>query len=319
MVETVIKNFTIIICSIYSYRKLLHFERVSKVNGILTFTFSLASAFSVYAIRLHDPLLSLLIMITLIFIFTTLITRTALELSITTTILSLGISYTASAFAILIVGIIIYILSTILVFDPEIVPFLINVIAIAAGQYILTLLPFRLKRLRKGMPFLRKIGSTNAGVLISIALLCSVILISTRQFTPSIFILLYLSIHLFSVFVFLWWRSRIKQSYLEGVRKLEKEELQNTVYEKECEIEKLKRENEALSKIIHRDNKLIPAMAMVVSDFLQCFQDKDKTELREKGEELLSFLQSSAKDRLGMLHEYQMESKILKILFLKLI
>ena len=311
MTDTAIKNFTIIICSIYSYRKLLNLKRYSLPQVILNFFFSLILSFTGYTIRLFDPLLSIMIMIVLLFTFITLITKTTLELSITTTILSLGISYTAFALAVLIAGTTIYTLSFIFKLDPKTVPSMATNIAIACIQYLLILLPFRLKRLRKGMPFLHKIGSTNAGVLISTILLCSVILLSTRQLAPLTFVVLYLSSLLCSVFVFLWWRNRIKQSYLDRIQRLEIETLQHTVWEKDNEIEKLRKENEALSKIIHRDNKLIPAMTLAVSDFLQCCQDKDKQEILTKGEELLSYLRSSSEDRLGIINNYQTVSKTL--------
>lgn len=250
-------------------------------------------------------------MIILLFVFITYRTETALELSITTTILSLGISYTAFSFAVSFVGIIFYILSLIFVFNIDDIPTVASMTVISLVQFILTLLPFQIKRLRKGMPFLYKIGSTNAGVLISITLLSCVILISTRKFETFTSVSLFLSILFCSFFVFIWWRNKIKQDYLDRLQKSKIEDLQNTVSEKDKDIERLQKEVEALSKIIHRDNKLIPTMTMALSDFLKCCQDKDNEELHKQGEELLDYFNSSAQDRLGIIQEYQAESRTL--------
>ncbi len=316
MAMVVIKYFAIIICSIYSYKKLLNLNNLCLFKKLLSFGFSLVSAFAIYSIRNSQPSLSVLIMITITCIFTTLLFGTQPELSISTIILSFGISYIVNAISVCIIGMTTLIIIKILLYNidaptTEIAVNIITTSEVAILQCLLILLPFRLKRLRKGMPFLYKIAPTNAGVFVSIVLLCLVIVLGSRGLPQNMIAVLYSLILLCSVFVFLWWHSRIKQTYIESLRISEIEALQNEVSEKEKEINILQKNNEALSKMIHSDNKLIPAMKIAVSDFILTSANTDKQELQVKGKDLITYIDNLARDRFKVIQEYQLQNKSL--------
>nr|MBQ8253679.1 GHKL domain-containing protein [Lachnospiraceae bacterium] len=61
---------------------------------------------------------------------------------------------------------------------------------------------------------------------------------------------------------------------------------------------------ESLSRIIHKDNKLIPAMENAVSDFLAQADTSDIVQLKSYGEQLAAQLQSMSQDRKGILADY---------------
>ena len=68
--------------------------------------------------------------------------------------------------------------------------------------------------------------------------------------------------------LFFWWRKRLYSDYLEKLKQREIASLEKIIEEQAEEIHKLKHHNEELSKIIHRDNKLIPSMQIAVKTLL---------------------------------------------------
>lgn len=73
--------------------------------------------------------------------------------------------------------------------------------------------------------------------------------------------------------------------------------------EKDNRIRKLEENNDALAKIIHKDNKLIPAMELAVCEYLEDGITDGDT--RKKGEQLSNELKTMAQDRKGTLNSYR--------------
>lgn len=69
------------------------------------------------------------------------------------------------------------------------------------------------------------------------------------------------------------WRRTLTQSYLEKLRLEEREELLQRVADKNAEIEKLRMDNDHLGRLIHKDNKLIPAMEYAVYNYLHVIDE----------------------------------------------
>ena len=69
--------------------------------------------------------------------------------------------------------------------------------------------------------------------------------------------------------VYCWWRFRITRDYREKLRQAELKALQNELIEKDNRIRELEENNDSLAKIIHKDNKLIPAMELAVCEYLE--------------------------------------------------
>lgn len=67
------------------------------------------------------------------------------------------------------------------------------------------------------------------------------------------------------------------------------------------EIERLKSDNERLAKIVHKDNKLIPAMEMTVTQFLQNSEHRSVEEMISLGIDLSTKLHEMAIERQGIL------------------
>lgn len=100
----------------------------------------------------------------------------------------------------------------------------------------------------------------------------------------------FLLIFVLALFIYMSWKNNITKTYLERLKEKDIAKLNDTLSEKESYIKKLEEENKELSKIIHSDNKLIPAMLLSVKEFI-----KDSSSLvpasSEKGIRLLSDLE----------------------------
>lgn len=101
------------------------------------------------------------------------------------------------------------------------------------------------------------------------------------------------------------------RDYREKLRQAELKDLQNELIEKDNRIRKLEENNDALAKIIHKDNKMIPAMELAVCEYLETEATDDDT--RKKGEQLASGLKTMAQDRKGTLNSYRHDEHALPV------
>lgn len=164
---------------------------------------------------------------------------------------------------------------------------------------------FRIKRFKKGMTFLYSRYVQKIGFGISLIGLGALFLFQSTYFVISFrgiipFLVLYIAIFL----IVFWWEYRTRQYYLRRLRQLELESLRQELEEKDAQIQKLLDNNDSLARIIHRDNKLIPAMEASVREFLTCGTETPELQ-KERGEALAAELDKLAQDRQGILTSYE--------------
>ena len=87
-------------------------------------------------------------------------------------------------------------------------------------------------------------------------------------------------------FLSIWWRSQITKTYREKLRLLELKTLRTAKAENEAYITKLEAENKRLGTIIHKDNRIVNAMADSVCDYLSASANSNTTDLQAKGQSL---------------------------------
>ena len=308
MIESYSKNFTIIICSLYTYAKLLNYK-MNVRNSIICLAFSVSLSFFIYYIKLYYPLLTIPLIIIFSFILITILTKTELGLSITTTVISFGISYAFLAVSALIVAAIFELIGVNRLGENV----KIYAICIALIQLLTIRIPFRFRRLKSGMPFLRNKGGSNTGILISVFLLCSVIVMSNSKNADLIYTIPIVSIILLGVLNLFWWRRKLEKVYIEKLRTNEIQSLRDAIEEKEAQIEQLRQHNDFLAKVIHRDNKLLPAMELAVSEYLQSAIQSEDGDALAKGQMLLKQLKTVSCERSGIIEEYQSASKKIQL------
>lgn len=302
MIASLYKYFAIIICGFYAYAKLLNLD-INLKRIIINLAMSLVLSACTYYLRYHSDILYFPVMSLIYILFLTRSTKTKLELSIKATMLSFGISYTFYYFLTFIFSVIAVLMSI----DRSDSNVRVLAMCVSTTQILLINVLFRFKRLKSGMPFLRLKSDSNIGVFISMLLLCGVMIFTRHSNDELVYIIPLVSIILCGVSIFFWWRDKLTKTYIDRLRADELRNLEEIIQDKDAKIENLKRENDVLARIIHRDNKLIPAMELAVKEYL-AFYEEDGTKAREKGRELITQIEKTYGERSGIIKEYQADN-----------
>ena len=142
-------------------------------------------------------------------------------------------------------------------------------------ELLLLILLFHQKKFYKGMPFLFSTTFLNIGMIVCLFFLILLthmqISDTSRLWSDTLYSLL-LVISL-AALIF-WWQAQLTKSYLHKLQLLELESLRKELEETTKEMEHLKKQNEELGRLIHKDNKLIPALETAVTDFLSADGDE---------------------------------------------
>ncbi len=305
-VETVFatyaKYFFIIICSFYFYYKLLHLS-IAKKEIITIILFSIFIQIPLFYIHEYAPFIFVPFMVIVFYILVLYISKATYNVSFVTSVISFGLTYFTFFWATIILllpGLFLLGLIT----NRELFNIITHLL-IGMVQLLISSLPFRLRRLKKGMPFIMQKTSNTVGIIISIFILLAISLLGIRENNDFILASYILFTAICGLLLIVWWRRQITKSYLEKLRTKEMMDLRN-------DFAALKKENEKLSKIIHKDNKLIPAMEMAVKDLLSTYTSNDSNaELAKKASSLLSELERLSSERNGILQHYETTAAIL--------
>ncbi|MBE5924591.1 MAG: HAMP domain-containing histidine kinase [Lachnospiraceae bacterium] len=153
---------------------------------------------------------------------------------------------------------------------------------------------FHIVRFKKGMPFLKNGYYTMPMVALSVFVVITAIFINLATYNY-ILLIVYFALAILSTLIFAWWRTSITRSYLERLGNRNIASLNEELLQKDEYIKKLEADVERLGKIVHRDNKLVPAMEMAVERFIM-----DESGEMSVGSELLEELRKMSKDRKGL-------------------
>lgn len=160
---------------------------------------------------------------------------------------------------------------------------------------LLIFLIFKIKRLSKGMTFIKENEEyTIYGIIIGSLSVTFIFL--EMFFTDNNYITLgvVLSNFAFALLLILWWQSSLTMSYLQKRCQHDVSILESQVVAHTNEINRLQKELDRLSSIIHKDNKLIPAMINAVNSISEDSPDS---------KELLNQLNELACERKGILSD----------------
>ncbi|MBQ0037095.1 MAG: sensor histidine kinase [Clostridiales bacterium] len=300
MLITFVKHLFIIGCSTYITPKILN-KKCSWRVIILLSCAGLMSAGLMMPLRQVMRPASTIIMVAVSIIVTKVIYGLEIDISITATIISYGISYISYLLGIILLGSIFSIIG----YHPDRVDLLSTGI-VGSIQAVLTILLFRIKRLRHGFPFLLDSRYGDLGVYLSTTILVIVSFLGVKSESQYIVAVLFSVLLICGLVLWFWWKKRITKEYLEQLRQKERQELQAIISSKDDEIAMLKKENETFSKIIHKDNKLIPAMELAVKETLCAVaHNNDPDERILRAEKMLAQLESVSAERTGIVSNYE--------------
>lgn len=270
MLNILIKYFFIYICYAYIYKYLINNHNKKHFQMLFSIIFSLILSFTTIIIKKFFPSYINIAPIIILWIMRS-ITSFQPKISFVTTMLAFAFSYGLFVFSSFAT---IFILSPIRSSIPLPLP---NYITFFSGslEIFLLLLLFHKKRFRRGMPFLYSEKFINIGTIICLfffAILTHIQLAPVPLFFPYIPYSFLLVISL-AALIF-WWQAQLTKSYLHKLQLLELESLRKELEETTKEMEHLKKQNEELGRLIHKDNKLIPALETAVTNFLSADGDE---------------------------------------------
>lgn len=300
MTTLFIRYFSIIFCSIYCYHKVLNLNTDKSYYYIFNSLTSLFITTVVTLLFYKNIAFHTILLFTMYFTIVSVYSKIKLHISLIVTIISYAISYISLLFSGLIMSVIIS-----MFFNTISVLSVYSIILGALLQHFFIYLIFKIKRLKKGMPFLLKSSILNLGVVICLFIILYNTILNVFEYSTSFIRGILLSlILLLALALLIWWRRKITQSYVEKLRVSEVEALYKEISDKEHEIEKLHSNNRYLARIIHKDNKLIPAMELAVRNYLQNGMQMKPEDARQYGIDLLAQLQTMAADREGIIQNY---------------
>lgn len=302
MLQLLIRYTTIIFCSDYIYHKLLNNKNADKHSFLLLSLITILITITSFLLPPYSQYLILPLLILLLFVYLILTTNTEPEILFTTLLLSYGICYCFFCISMCISAFVIGFMMWKFSLSQHINSTLLQVSA-SCIQILLCPLPFRLKQLKNGLPLVHKTMISSLGVFISSAILFFSMVISTQNSkspnSVNRFYLLFIPFaFIFCIFIFIWGKKQLQQIYLSKLREREFTRLEQQLLDYQEQLSTLKTENEVLSKLIHRDNKLIPSMQLAVHEFIETMEkNKDITLLQQKGTALLTQLENEMAKR----------------------
>lgn len=300
----IISHFFILMCCFYCYCKILNLNDLFFRLRIL-FTFSaLALACALCFIHFIVYPIAMFFILLTFYIFITLFTKTNWHTSLNAAIISIAMSLVSFTISSFIFSTLVFLMYSYIDINNLVVIKLLN----GFLQYFMIHIPFQFKRMKKGMPFLYDLQLNNIGTCISLLILICYIAASISNTSDNNYLPFIIPLFLIfpcALLLISWWRAIITRNYRRKLQQFEMQKLKNELVQKEQEITRLLENNKALAQIIHRDNKLIPAMELAVNTFLQNQNALSPQQLKEQGLTLAAHLQTMSQERKFNLTEYQ--------------
>lgn len=312
MTETFIKYFAIIICGFYSYIKILDLQdlfpsRHKRIYSVAIFMILLAALIILTVLlRFTAPAISIIAMVALSVPLFGGVSSGTVKRSAVCTIIAYGASYTTLAIAASITAIVEF--SFVELLHRNFINF-IRMGMVSTLQIIVTLIVFKMKRIRHGLVFLVDTGSTDLGIYISASILVISSLLGMNQDDHLAYTVLTCIFLLSGITLWFWWKDRTTTVYLKELHLREIQKLKKELEKKEQYIERLRQENEKLASIIHRDNKQLPAIRTYIYNFfLKAIHSSHKIDYIGETEQLLKNLENIFRDRQAAIKEYEKQN-----------
>lgn len=297
-------TFFILICCFYCYCKILNLNDLFLRSRILFTLSALIIACGLCFIHSMIYPVAMFLVLFVFYIFITLFTKTDWSTSLNATIISIAMSLVSFTISSFVFSTLVFFMYSYININNLVVIKLLN----GFLQYFIIHIPFQFKRLKKGMPFLYELQLNNIGTCISLLILICYITASISNTTENNYLPFIIPLFLIfpcALLLISWWRAIITKNYRRKLQQFEMQKLKNELVQKEQEISRLLENNKALAQIIHRDNKLIPAMELAVNTFLQNQNTLSPQQLKEQGLALAAHLQTMSQERKFNLTEYQ--------------
>lgn len=290
-----IKYITIILCAGYNITRIMNVRKRPSLAACTFFVlYSIAECSVICIMRFYLPAISLFAMVIIAMPIHMMLLGEGNVSAMVATILSYGITYAEYVLAVLAGGV----FDSILLSGGD-MDEVILCVNISVFQMIFSWLFFKIRRFSHGFSFLTNLQYGDVVVHITIAILMILSFVGMDPHNDYLFTISLCLIVLCGMVLWFGYRSRISQRYREQIIEQKIKELEETV-------ERLKLDNDRLSEIIHRDNKLIPALDLAVKNFL-LMADCDNSQERRimHAQKIMKQISEITKERAGIISNYE--------------
>ena len=292
---TIAKYIGLFICSFYGFIKLAQIKfRLINILDLLV-SVPLASALY-YATEYLRPLVPIGLLL-LTFLYSWARYRKPVLNTVIISTISCGISIATMAAAGIVtipLGMIAFIFIPILT-----VRTIITVCVVFVLQIVAVFLICKIKRLKSGISIQNNSGTIEFLLLASILSIFMMTLLYTDNISSSPAAIIVLAITFCGLALIVWWKKHVTGNYLKELYKRNENFYEQRLAENEKERAELLKQNNDLAEIIHRDNKLIPAMEAAVEEILESEPNN------EKYQNMLSQLKSLYAEHHEAINAYQ--------------
>lgn len=258
------KYSVLFIGSFYGYFKLskTKFRLINLLDFLVAIIFSIGLYFATKQLRLLIPLCFLLL--TCLYII--LRVRHSILNTVTICVISCGITIITMAFAFIASLPINYLFF--LIIPNATIRACVVALLTDIFHLLFVFLIYKIKRFRSGISIQDNDGNIELLILVSILSIFLLTLIYSENAAHSPFEIILLTLIFCGLGLIIWWKKYVTNRYHTQIYKRNETLYENRIEEYENERTNLLNQNAELSKIIHRDNKLIPAMVMAVKELI---------------------------------------------------
>lgn len=262
VILAIAKYSGLFISNFYGYLKLarIKIRPVNLIEPVVAVVFATGLYYATKRLRLLIPMILLL----MTFVYLLIRYRQPIMNTATYSVIACGVTIVGTAFA-FIVSVPLGLIAFGYIADDAIRSSA-TIITTSALQLIFVFLIYKIKRFKNGLSLQKNDGYIELLIFISIICIIFLTLFYTDYITHSPGEIIILAFIFFGLGLFSWWKKHVTNTYRKQVQKRNEAIYEQRIQEYENERKQLLEQNEKLSKIIHRDNKLIPAMVIAVEE-----------------------------------------------------
>jgi signal transduction histidine kinase len=161
------------------------------------------------------------------------------------------------------------------------------------------------------MLFLKDKNAGFVGIIIGAIIFITCVLIGGNHLSLWGGTVLIIGASISIIALIIWWRRSLTKLYQKWIRERNMQEYEALITEKDQQIQRLKESNESMANLIHRDNKLLPALYDAVKVLLHSTRKIADAELKLSSRNLMNQIEQIMDERAEIMHKYQRENKTL--------
>ena len=282
MLALFFRYFFLIFCSSYIYLQILNMKSQTKSFYLSIVLSNIITTWIIVSIP-YTILIKILLALLISYVCLLTISPQNFILSINLLIISYGLSLVSYIFVNTLIGAVSYLIYK----TPSSVPYTDAYLLIGIIQYLFIYFLLQKEQLRAGILLLIKkryftIATFSSGLFI----LCFAQVSDHTNVASFTKLCVDIILLLVSFLLLYYWRYRIKQTYIENMRRMERLAYENEIADKNKQIKALEHDNAELGQIIHKYRKVIPAIELSVTELLQDGATLNREELQSRAKEL---------------------------------